>query len=409
MLPSKPLIFLCFLVVLSCNKNIENVLVLRDANIINTYNGQITKNSVLIHNDIIQEIGDYKSLTIGKRTKIIDCNDKYLLPGFFDMHTHILEHKNSTQFLDSLLAVGITGIRDMGGHTDSIAQIKSNIYRGIINGPNIYFAGYTLDGFKQKDSPDPTTLIINDSTNLNEVVSMLDRQKVNFIKVHSYFPHNRLEELIDISSQHGLSVVGHIPLKIDPEEAIEMGIKSIEHINSIIQGLVTKESNGIESITQAFYAIDSTYLDSLSKVFIEHKAAFTPTLHIVNKTYESNPDENLQRLGKLMMDRFLPMVLTLNNNGVLILAGSDDVPIDETNYMSLHKELKWLVKAGLTNLESIQTATINPAKFLNIESQYGSIDINKKADIIILNSNPLDDISNTMDISNTIVNGKSFD
>lgn len=409
MIFSKRLVLLCYLLVLSCNGNIENTLVLKDANIINTYNGQITKKSILIHNDIIVEIGDYESWTVRNGTKVIDCNEKYLLPGFFDMHTHILEHKNSTQFLDSLLAVGITSIRDMGGHTDSIAQIKSNIYKGVIKGPNIYFAGYTLDGYKQKDSPDPTTIVINDSTNLNDIVSMLDRFKVNFIKVHSYFPQNRLEELIEISSQYDLSVVGHIPLKIDPEEAIEMGMKSIEHINSIIQGLVTKESNGIENITQAFYAIDSTYLNSLSKTFIKYETAFTPTLHIINKTYESNSDENLQRLGKLMMDRFLPMVLTLNNNGILILAGSDDVPIDEKNYMSLHKELKWLVKAGLTNLESIQAATINPAKFLKVESEYGSIDKNKKADIIILNSNPLDDISNTMDISNTIVNGKSFD
>ncbi|NER13047.1 amidohydrolase family protein [Leptobacterium flavescens] len=403
---TKLLTVISFLFLISCNSHDKNTLVLKDANIINVYNGEVSANSVVIEDGIIKEIGAFKNLNSAKSSQVIDCSGKYLLPGFFDMHTHILEHKNSTKFLDSLLSVGITSIRDMGGHADSLARVKSEINKGIINGPDIFFAGYTLDGDKQRDTPDPTTLIINDSTDLSEVVSKLKQYKVDFIKVHSYFPYNRLEELIGIASQQDLYVVGHIPRNTDPNEAIQKGMRSIEHLNSIIEGLVTKESNGVENITQAFNTIDSTYLDSLSRSFVGYGSAFTPTLHIIDKIYSSNPDENLRRLGGLMMDRFMPMVLALHKNNVLILAGSDDVPVDNSNYAALHKELEWLVKAGLTNLESIQTATINPSKFLDIESEYGSVDIHKKANLIILNSNPLDKIENTTDISNIVVKGQ---
>lgn len=394
------------LLLISCKKETPNKIVLKNANIINVLNGQVITNSLLIENTRIKEIGRYKTFNTDSSITIIDCTGKYIIPGLFDMHTHLLEHKNSTKHLDSLLKLGITSVRDMGGHADSLAQLKLNIDKGLISSPDVYFAGYTLDGIKDREKEDPTTWIITDTTNLNKVVTKLKYYGVDFLKVHSYFPDNRLEELISISSENNLSVVGHIPRHIDPITAVKLGLTSVEHSNSIIESLVTAQNNDVENITTAFAALDSTYLDNFANAFKEYNSAFTPTLHIINKIYQANLDENMRRLGKLMMDRFLKLTYTLNENGVLLLAGSDDVPIDETNLTSLHKELQWLVKAGLTPVEAIQAATINPAKFLKINSDYGSIEVNKKADLIILNGNPLDDISNTLDISRTLKNGK---
>lgn len=318
------------------------------------------------------------------------------------MHTYIFEHENSVSFLDSML---LNGIRDMGGNPDSIAMIKSQIKSGIIQGPDIFLTGYTFDSEKDRSEPDSTTIIVGDFTNLEKIVDKLHGLNVDFIKVHNYFPHYRLEELIQIASQRDLRVVGHIPYGTGPHEAINLGMYSIEHVNSFIGSLVTTEGNDVNTITQAFTTLDSSYVSELSQLMVNNHTAFTPTLHIINKGYQSSGDENSRKLGGLMMDRFLPMVKSMNDQGVLLLAGSDDVPINEENYGAIHKEIEWLVKAGLSNLEALQTATINPAKFLKIENEYGSIEVNKKANLIILNNNPIENISFTKDIDYVIKKG----
>ena len=388
---------------LSCKPEASSI-ILKDANIINVNNGQIALNSILIKDGYIREINKFIEVPSG--IAIIDAKGKFIIPGLFDMHTHIHEHENSTRFLDSLLKLGITGIRDMGGHADSIALLKTDINRGLITAPDIFFAGYTLDGHKDRDDTDPTTWIITDTTDLNKIVGSLKKHNVDFLKVHSYFPHSRFIELMEIASNNRLTVAGHIPRKIDLLTSIESGLATVEHANSLIESLVTTPNNDIDNITEAFNSLDSVYLKSLAASFNKNNAAFTPTLHIINKVYESNPDEGLRKLGKLMTGRFLQITKILHENDVLILAGSDDVPVNQTNLTALHQELQWLVKAGLTPLEALQTATINPVKVLNIQAEYGSVEIGKKADLLILNKNPLDDISNTLTVSNTIKNGK---
>ncbi len=397
--------FLIFVTISSCSNANKSSIILKDVAIINIQDGQISVNSILIENSIIKEIGLYSELNKNNLTKVINCKGKYVIPGLFDMHTHLFEEEDSSRFLDTLLSNGIIGLRDMGGVADSLATLKSNIKLKIIDGPDIYFAGPTLDG---EGSTDPGHLIVNDSTDIKSLVTRLNELKVDHIKVYNYFPINRLEELINEAQKYEIKVAGHIPWGIDGVDAAILGMSSIEHMSSLVSGLVLKKSNQINTITEAFVAMDSSYINSLSKSFIEHQTAFTPTLYTMQEGYNSSDDENSRRLGMLMMDRFLPILLAMKKNGVLILAGSDVVPINENNTDALHKELKWLVKAGFSNLEALQTATLNPTKFLKIDNEYGSIEVNKKASLIILNSNPIDDISNSKDINFVLKNGKLY-
>lgn len=391
----------------SCNTQPKtDVLVLKKANVIDVKTGKVITNSLLIKENRIEKIGPFESFSIGNGDLVIDCEGKYVMPGLFDMHMHILEHYNSSKYLNDLLLTGVTSIRDMGGHPDSIANVKERLERGEMSGPNLYFPGYTLDGLSEGGISDSTHKVVSDNTDLTSLLDSLKGFGIDFIKVHNYFPSSRIEELVKKAQESDLYVVGHIPVGLSPEDVIALGFKSIEHMNSLLSGLIYKQGNEINTITEAFQVMDSIYIDSLASKLIESNVAITPTLYVIDKSYQANWSKKLRDLGKLMLDRFNIMVLQMQRKGVLILAGSDNPPTTLENIDVIHKELAMLVAAGLTNLEALQTATTNAAYFLNIQNDFGAIEENKIADILVLNGNPLSDISNTSSVYQVIKSGK---
>lgn len=398
-------IVLVFIIITSC-KNTENQsIILKDVTTINIQNGQLSTTSLLIENGIIKQTGTFNQIAKNNSIKVIECKGKYVIPGLVDMHTHISEYKNPIPELDKFLMNGITGIRDMGGVVDTIALAKDLVLSRQIKGPDIYFAGVTLDG---PQSNDPFHVKIYDTTDLKKLTIDLKNRGVTLFKVHNYFPINRLIELKRLGTTLGLKIAGHIPVGIGPMELDSFGINCVEHMNSLISSLVLKKSNGIDDITTALTTLDSGYISKLSNYYSEKNIAFTPTLSTLEDLYSNLESETSRAMGRRMMNRFHEITLWMNQNDVLLLAGSDMGPINNTTIDGLHKELEMMVKSGLSPLEALKTATINPSKFLKIDDEYGSIEINKKANLIILNSNPLKDISNTKDISFVLKDGEVF-
>lgn len=389
----------------SCEYTDNESILLKEPTIVNVINGQLSKKSILIENDIIQEIGDYNELAkFGSKT-VLDCTDKFIIPGLYDMHLHLVEQENMTGELDRLLKHGIVGIRDMGGIADTVAKAKQMTLDGSMQGPDIYMAGYTLDGAQ---SEDPFHYKVYDTTNMKMLAHNLKELGVDFFKVHNYFPLNKIIELNEAGEKLNLKIVGHIPVGIGPMELDSVGIKCVEHINSLLSGIVLKESNGVNNLEDAFAALDSSYVTKLSKYFRENDIAITPTLYGMNDMYSNLEGESSRAVGPRLMSLFYEIIMLMNQNDVLLLAGTDRGVINDDNIYELQDELAMMVKSGLTPLEALKTATINPAKFLEIDNEYGSVEINKKANLIILNSNPFSDISNTKDINMVLKNGEIF-
>ncbi len=389
----------------SCEPPEKKSILLKDPTIVNVTNGSLVKQSILIENGIIQEIGAYNKLATYGSNTVIDCTDKFLIPGLYDMHLHLVEQENITGELDRLLKHGIVGIRDMGGIADTVAKAKQMILDDSIEGPDIYMAGYTLDG---SQSEDPFHYKVHDTTNMKMLVRDLKELGVDFFKVHNYFPLNKLIELKEAGEKLNLKIVGHIPAGIGPMELDSVGIKCVEHINSLLSGIVLKESNGVNNLEDAFAALDSTYVVRLSKYFRENDIAITPTLYGMNDMYSNLEGESSRAVGLRLMRLFYEIIMLMNQNDVVLLAGTDRGVINDNNIYELQDELAIMVKSGLSPLEALKTATINPAKFLEIDNECGSIEINKKANLIVLNSNPLSNISNTKDIDLVLKNGEIF-
>ncbi len=401
------LLKLVSLILLSCSSSNKDILILKQGNLIDVNTGNITTTSIYIQNGEIKEIGNFDELRIRHigRDNIIDCTSKYILPGLFDMHTHIYEEQNSYQYLNKLLKKGITSIRDMGGVADSIANWKYSDVNKRFNIPNICFVGYTLDG---EGSTDSHHILIRNRNDIDSLMIKFDSLQVDALKVHNFFPDSLINTLVEKGKQFELKVVGHIPLGVSLEYAVN-NFATIEHASSLISALVYQKDNGIENITQAFIKLDSEYLTKLSKLFNESGTAFTPTLYTHYLGYEQVSNTFQKELGMKMYKRFEMIVKHLAENDVIILAGSDVVPISSSNLNSLHMELEALSKAGLDNLKVIQSATINPAKVLKINDRYGTISKGKIADLVLLKDNPLNDVTNINKVQLVIKNGKIID
>ncbi|MDT7831085.1 amidohydrolase family protein [Flavobacteriaceae bacterium S356] len=393
------------IIITSCKNSDEQSILLKDPTIIDVSNGQLYTNSILIENGVIKEMGDYNELAKKTATQVVDCTGKYVIPGLFDMHMHLVEKENSIPELHRLLKSGITGIRDMGGIADTVAQAKKMIRNGDLLGPDIYFAGYTLDGTQTND---PFHLKVHDTTDIKKLVSNLEAIGIDFLKVHNYFPTHKLVELKKAGNEIGIKIAGHIPVGIGLFELDSVGIKCIEHINSLISSIVLKKANGVNNLNEGLHALDSTYISKLSTYFKKNGIALTPTLYAMNDMYANLEGEAARAKGLRMMRVFNNIIRWMAHNEVLLLAGTDRGILNDNNIYELQDELGILVASGLSPLQALKTATINPAKFLNIDTAYGSVEIGKKANLIILNSNPLLDISHTKDIHTVLKEGKLF-
>ena len=276
-------------------------------------------------------------------------------------------------------------------------------------------------------------------------VDLLKTQGVDFIKVQSVISHDAYLAAAAEAHKKGLPIVGHVPDKVRIEEAVEAGQKSIEHLMGIFEGCSTEEDKFIKgegSLKLLLTTQDQRRCDSLIKLLVRNQIWQVPTLAWQRGgTFLDQRDLKHQPLDKyvpaywrdvtwrhfteemmpdllrdpleLRQDYFhrnLQMVGAMHRAGVPFLAGTDAAPgVYIMPGFSLHDELANFVEAGFTPMESLQTATSNPAKFLEMEASFGSIEPGKIADLVLLSANPLKDIRNTQKINAVVADGRLFD
>jgi imidazolonepropionase-like amidohydrolase len=268
---------------------------------------------------------------------------------------------------------------------------------------------------------------------------------MDFIKVQSVISHDAYLAAAAEAHKQGLPIVGHVPDKVRIREVVEAGQKSIEHLMGIFEGCSTEEGKFIKgegTLKLLLTTQDQQRCDSLTKLLAQNQTWQVPTLAWQRGgTFLDQRDLKHQPLDKyvpaywrdvtwhrftdemmpdLLRDplalrqeyfaRNLQMVGALHHAGVPFMAGTDTAPgVYIMPGFSLHDELANFVEAGFTPMESLQTATSNPAKFLRMEASFGSVEPGKVADLVLLRANPLEDIRNTQKINVVIAHGRLFD
>jgi hypothetical protein len=440
-------LLISFILILGCKSEKNDIdLLITDVNIVDVKTGEIINNQdVLIVDAKIVAIINSNENSYDHVQKI-DGNGKYLIPAFWDMHVHIQDVSYLKMFLD----YGILGVRDMGGcvssATDGCESLcpeilntwKKDIENDQLEGPILYISGPPLSGTGW-----PTSL---SATSVEEVQNNFETilsSQVDFVKVYENIPADAYREIARLCQIHKLDFAGHVSESLLLSEISDLGQKSIEHIREQILYCFTNNPDELESFmvedayTNEGREFVKPWIEDTQKAieaFKRNKTWFVPTMTaqfatvrhrdsiwIHNPLRQKLPmsvnngfEQHMERMRNttdakgyyLWWMALKKLVKRLNDEGVGLLAGSDMACEGGIPGFSLHDELGLMVEeAGLSPLQALQTATINPAKYFNLEHQ-GQIKTGFMADLILLEKNPLESISNTLLIKSVIRKGK---
>jgi hypothetical protein len=328
-----------------------------------------------------------------KGSRIVRGDGRFLIPGLWDMHVHLTERD-----LPILVAYGVTGVRDMGNVLADVDVWRGKIAAGGIVGPQILRVGPILNGTEYG----PVQLAIENEAQARAAVRTLKKAGVDAIKLHTSLSRDAYFALADEAKKQSLPFVGHVPKPVAPLEASNAGQASLEHIQTIFEGQFPPKPDSEPQLFAAFARNGTAYDPTL----VAYRGSTEPQ-NVDPEILQKYPDLIAGR--KKFFARFLELVGMMNREHVTLLAGTDL----STNFKwitpgaSLHDELELFVGTGLSPMEALQTATRNPARFLHVDA--GTIEVGKRADLVLLDANPLDDIRNVRKIRAVILDGKLLD
>jgi len=354
--------------------------------------------TVLISDGRINAIGPSSEMATPKQVRVVDGRGKFLIPGLWDMHIH---SDGDEHALQSLVAWGITGARDMGGDVRKVTTARRLIASGDWTGPRLLVAGPRLRG--PPAEADEDVWVIDSSDEARRAVASLAGMHVDFIKVHDGLSRDVFLAIAAAAKSKGLPFVGHVPASMTPVEVSDLGLKSIEHLEFVPKPCLA-----------LFHPADPTTgggippgCDSESMAALLHKLAQNGTW--LDPTIQSFRYFAPAQWGAIFAG-FQKIGIQIRGSKIPILAGTDwGSFLKEKGAQPgrcLHDELALLVEAGFTPAEALRAATLNPASFFGFSDSLGTIEVGKIADLVLLEADPIQNIQNTTRIAAVIQRGR---
>lgn len=441
----------------------HDIIFIKSINIIDVKSGDILKNrDILIKNNTISDIDTTGIIKVNSTALIINGSDKYIMPGLWDMHTHSNQHSEWLHH-PLYIANGVTGIRDMSGQLNerdsywvgSKERLLWNIE--LLNNERItpryvLQSSYQIDGASSIPENFPDFFKLEKDEHVDSLLSFYKNEKVDFIKVYQQIQPNMYKKLALTAPKYKLHLAGHKPMFISLEDAILLGQRSFEHgrifmfesfpkadslrnpkkwkaffsksKKSMVEDFNPETAIKLMTLMKENNAYWTPTLQTLKFEAFAHKSAFidNPNLKYVTSIRKNlwwgidvrnNKKKNLSEEGNGLSTDFYnaakKQIKMAKDIGVPIMTGTDVTDSYTFAGFSIHNELEDLTKSGLSNLEALQSATIIPAKFVEKEKVYGTIENGKIADLIILNKNPLENIAHSKTIDGVIINGIYYD
>lgn len=402
--------------------------------------------TVVVSGNRITLTGKTGRITIPKDAQVIDATGQFLIPGLIDMHTHGVALHNLP--LGLYIANGVTTIRDVGGNVTLLRLTREQIGSEKRLGPRLFFAGDIIDGHPPLWPDD--SILADSPERAESAVNFLIDQGVDFIKTYNSVTEPVLKTIVRTAHRRGIPVIGHVPRSMTMTRAVELGMDGLEHIR--ITGremLPVEEANRIDFLPYARreillwqrFDLESQQMRRLVSFLAEKKVFLDPTLAVEENTFVISHGAQINSAN----NRFLPTRLykewsaapmpdvfkippelraaalsgydkrkhfvgMCNRAGVRIIAGSDGVGLGNLlPGFGLRRELELLVESGLSPMQALQAATINAALALRKDRELGTIEAGKLADLVMLEADPLKDISNIRKIRAVVVNGRLLD
>lgn len=393
----------------------------------------------------------YNASRIPANAVRIDVKGMYLIPGMMDLHAHAQSNYkgvtvNLPHFLKIFLAGGVTTIRAMGSAEDNLVRLKHDVDTGVIAGPNIVIGSFPpfeqAPGFPRVER----TVMINNALEARALTRDHIFNGAEWVKFYNYGDREIVSAVVDEAHKHGAKVFGHFTM-LGADDAARLGVDSLEHTTSLIQkSLSYDDSIAMTDIGYYRYFVlwnklDQKKLDETFKIMIENKTALIPTLAI---QYVGADPNHLTKISGEWFDLYqkdlyaaylkdplrVPTVYNFKayeepwkasilaqarqvahfvKMGGKVGTGSDLSPAPPlVPGLSIRQELELYVQGGMTPLEALRSATLVSAEILGWQDRFGSIEIGKQADIVVLNGNPLADIKAVGNIDSVMQAGRVY-
>jgi pimeloyl-ACP methyl ester carboxylesterase len=406
--------------------------------------------TVVIAGNRIAAVGPAAGVHVPVGAQVVEAKALYLIPGLWDMHVHSWEEAFMRDvFLPLYVAHGVTGIRELGGQPFNLEQ-RAAITAGTLLGPRMVVGSPFADG------PNPTfperSVRVANAGEAHRAVDSLLAEGYDFVKTYKFLSPAAYRALHERGREVGMEISGEIPISVSLWEAADLGHRTVEHLSGVEIACSGREEdlrieyrNRAEEISadttlrthlpvwirtewEPIASVDLEKCATLYRHLAAHGTWVVPTL-MIQRLISFHADPDLQdhpgqkylpagvwdpdadadffdpeRQLRPTYEHRLRTLPDLHRAGVGILAGTD-VPAGFT----LHDELALYVESGLTPLEALRTATLNPARYLGRTDDLGTVAPGRLADLVLLDANPLEDIRNTQRIRAVVLDGRYFD
>ena len=405
--------------------------------------------TVVVRDGLIAAVGDAKKVRVPRGAQRIDGRGKYLLPGLVDMHTHLFSDDDFPEELAGdelalMLANGVTTIRLMIGTPEHLAM-RRRVEAGELLGPALYVASPELTGRVPRGG------VFNGRTvktadEARAAVRDFKAAGYDFIKLTTDITPEVYTAVTEAARESGVRVVGHVDLRVGLRRALAAG-QQIEHLDSYMEAVLRDDAPTKVSVSDVgvWRKLNWASLDYVDDRKVEEVARATaaagvytcPTLTFFKLTFAVEPSEDeirarpdyryfpapMRESRHAAMKRFWTepptaerrrryqsvrdrLVKAIHESGGKIMAGSDTPELFLLYGFTLHRELRNLVEAGLSPYSALEAATRNPAEYLRALDRFGTVSPGRRADLILLEANPLDSIANTERRAGVMVRGR---
>jgi imidazolonepropionase-like amidohydrolase len=401
--------------------------------------------TVVVRDGRISEIGANRSVRVPPGARRVDGRGKYLIPGLADMHTHLysdgeVPDSMGKYELGVMVANGVTATRLMIG-TPEHFTLRREVEAGRAVGPQLWIASPQFTG-----KEDVNSRVVTTAEDGRRAVKEMADLGYDFIKLTLFIPPPVYDAIVDEAKRQRIQVVGHVDPEVGVARALRAG-QQIEHLDNYLESVLADSAPMKISVSdrglfrpknwESLDWIDETKVDRLAGETARAGIYTCPTLTVFKKAFalgqsedeiRSRPDWTIMpaELRKLYLGarekywgqaaseerrmRYVEvrnrLVKAIADSGGKIMAGSDTPEWFFGYGWTIHRELESLVAAGLTPYQALAAATRNPAEFLQALEEWGTIERGKRADLVLLAGNPLEDIRNTSRIEAVSVGGR---
>ena len=405
--------------------------------------------TVLVQNGIISDIASAGKVKIPKDAERIDAQGRYLIPGLVDMHTHLLSDGN--EYPDSIaedelrvmVANGVTTIRFMIGTPEQLL-LRARSARGELIAPTIYSASPHLTGKEQGNN-----FVVKTPAEARDAVRKSKAAGYDFIKITTFIEAAVYEAAVDEAAKQNIRVVGHADSRFVTAERAWKAKQQIEHLDGYMEALLPASAAAGGSVSDLYIynpknwesidLIDESKIAEVARKTVASNPFVDPTQHFMKNTFgrprseesiRSQPDfrfypakvqstfiefHKKSRLNSVPVEKRArwveirnKLIKAIYDAGGKVMTGSDTPEFLWLYGFTMHREMKALSEAGLSNYAVLEAATRNPSMFFGTLDKVGTIEKGRRADMILLDANPLENISNTERRSGVMLKGKYY-